>query len=131
MPVRHRHSARPREPLHPQRTGQLAGPHAPGRADTAASSRVPGTAAAGCGLWATGRVPGHGPSNIVRHGVDVKIAGLKISPGDILVCDADGVVIVPIDLAEQIIKFAKLVKAKEDETFRFFKLIICGCRTYI
>ena len=82
---------------------------------------VPGTAAAGCGLWATGRVPGHGPSNIVRHGVDVKIAGLKISPGDILVCDADGVVIVPIDLAEQIIKFAKLVKAKEDETFRFFK----------
>jgi len=82
---------------------------------------VPGTADAGCGLWATGRVPGHGPSNIVRHGNDVKIAGLKISPGDILVCDADGVVIVPIDLAEQIIEFADRVRAKEEETFRFFK----------
>ena len=82
---------------------------------------VPGTATAGCGLWATGRVPGHGPSNIVRHGNDVKIAGLKISPGDILVCDADGVVIVPIDLAEQIIEFANRVRAKEEETFRFFK----------
>ena len=82
---------------------------------------VPGTATAGCGLWATGRVPGHGPSNIVRHGNDVKIAGLKISPGDILVCDADGVVIVPIDLAEQIIEFADRVRAKEEETFRFFK----------
>ena len=82
---------------------------------------VPGTAAAGCGLWATGRVPGHGPSNIVRHGNDVKIAGLKISHGDILVCDADGVVIVPIDLAEQIIEFANRVRAKEEETFRFFK----------
>ena len=82
---------------------------------------VPGTATAGCGLWATGRVPGHGPSNIVRHGNDVKIAGLKISPGDILVCDADGVVIVPIDLAQQIIEFANRVRAKEEETFRFFK----------
>ena len=49
------------------------------------------------------------------------IAGLKISPGDILVCDADGVVIVPIDLAEQIIEFAKRVKEKETETFRYFK----------
>ena len=82
---------------------------------------VPGTATAGCGLWATGRVPGHGPSTIVSHGTDVAIAGLKISPGDILVCDAAGVVIVPIDLAEQIIEFADRVRAKEEETFRFFK----------
>jgi len=66
-------------------------------------------------------LPGHGPSTIVSHGTDVAIAGLKISPGDILVCDADGVVIVPIDFAEQIIEFAKRIRAKEAETFSFFK----------
>jgi len=82
---------------------------------------VPGTKAAGCGLWATGRVPGHGPSEVVRHGTPVTVAGLRIETGDILVCDADGVVRVPVDIAARVVEFAEKVSAKEAATFEYFK----------
>ena len=82
---------------------------------------VPGTKAAGCGLWATGRVPGHGPSSLVRHGVPVTIAGLRILPGDILVCDSDGVTRVPVDIAAEVVKMAEKVHAKEHAGFEHFK----------
>ena len=56
---------------------------------------IPGIEQAGLDTWATGRVPGHGPFSMIEHGIDVDIAGLAISPGDILVCDGDGVTRVP------------------------------------
>ena len=51
---------------------------------------IPGIKQAGLPLWATGRVPGHGPFNMIEQNIEVVIASLKIAPGDILVCDADG-----------------------------------------
>ncbi|MBI4305874.1 MAG: RraA family protein [Chloroflexi bacterium] len=81
---------------------------------------VPGIKKAGCALWATGRVPGHGPFNLVRHNVPVVAAGLYIEPGDILVCDGDGVTRVAIDIAADVAKKASEVRKKEAVLHRYF-----------
>ena len=81
---------------------------------------VPGIEKAGLALWATGRVPGHGPFNLIDHDVPVDVAGLRILPGDILVCDGDGVTRVPVDVAEDVLKTAAEVRAKEGAGFKYF-----------
>ncbi len=75
---------------------------------------------AGLSLWATGRVPGHGPFNMIEHDLPVTVAGLQIHPGDILVCDGDGVTRVPIDIAEDVLMKCAEVRAKEGESHRYF-----------
>ena len=65
-------------------------------------------------------VPGHGPDAFLRHGVPVTIAGLQILPGDILVCDANGVTRVPVDIAADVAVMAAKVKAKEASIFKDF-----------
>ncbi len=81
---------------------------------------VPGIKKAGLALWATGRVPGHGPFNMIDHGIPVEVAGLRIIPGDILVCDGDGVTRVPVDQAEDILKQSHEVREREGKTFAYF-----------
>ena len=81
---------------------------------------VPGIKKAGLALWATGRVPGHGPFNLIDHDVPVDVAGLRILPGDILVCDGDGVTRVPVDIAEDVLRTAAEVRAKEGAGFKYF-----------
>lgn len=81
---------------------------------------VAGIEQAGLALWATGRVPGHGPFNMIDHGIPVTVASLKISPGDILVCDADGATRVPVDEAEDVAKMCAEVRAKEGALHRHF-----------
>ena len=81
---------------------------------------VPGIEKAGLALWATGRVPGHGPFNLIDHDVPVDVAGLRILPGDILVCDGDGVTRVPVDVAEDVLRTAAEVRAKEGAGFKYF-----------
>ena len=81
---------------------------------------VPGIREASLALWARGRVPGHGPFNIVRHGAPITVADLRIAPGDLLVCDADGVTRVPLDIAADIAKACADVRAREDAIKRRF-----------
>lgn len=82
---------------------------------------VPGIRNAEVGLWATSRVPGHGPFKTVRHGGPVNIAGLKINQGDILVCDGDGVTRVPVDIAAEVARKAEEVRRAESEMHRYFR----------
>ena len=81
---------------------------------------VPGINRAGLPLWATGRVPGHGPFNMIDHGVSVTVANLKINPGDILVCDGDGATRVPVGQVADIAKMCAEVRAKESALHRHF-----------
>lgn len=56
----------------------------------------------GIGLWVRGATPNfHTQTNIVPHAVNVPIAcgGTVVEPGDIIVADDDGAVVVPIGLA--------------------------------
>ncbi len=81
---------------------------------------IPGIEKAGLDLWATGQVPGHGPFSMIEHGVQVEVAGLAITPGDILVCDGDGVTRVPVDIAADVAKACADVRAKEGALHRYF-----------
>jgi regulator of RNase E activity RraA len=81
---------------------------------------IPGIAAAGLPLWATGRVPGHGPFNMIEHNIPVMVASLNINPGDILVCDADGATRVPVDEAADVAKMCAEVRAKEGALHNYF-----------
>ena len=81
---------------------------------------IPGINRSGLSLWATGRVPGHASFAMIDHGVPVVVAGLRILPGDILVCDGDGVTRVPVNIAEDVLKTAAEVRAKEGAGFAYF-----------
>lgn len=83
---------------------------------------VPGIEQAGLPLWATGRVPGHGPFNMLEHEIPVTVASLRIAPGDILVCDADGATRVPVEEAADVAKMCAEVRAKEGALHRYFSV---------
>ena len=51
-----------------------------------------------------------GPGEI---NVPVAIAGMPVHPGDIIVGDNDGIVAVPLDLAERVLASAKAIREKE------------------
>jgi regulator of RNase E activity RraA len=67
-------------------------------------------------------VPGHGPFNMIEHGVTVTVASLTIKPGDILVCDADGATRVTVDEAADVAKMCAEVRAKEGALHKFFSV---------
>ena len=72
----------------------------------------------GLGLWLRGATPNfHTQTDIVPHAVNVPIAcgGTVVEPGDIIVADDDGAVVVPIGLAE-----ALLAKASEHAAWEEF-----------
>jgi regulator of RNase E activity RraA len=45
--------------------------------------------------------------------VPVAIAGMPVQPGDIIVGDADGVVAVPLDIADRVLASATAIREKE------------------
>ena len=77
----------------------------------------------GLPLWLCGVTPNfHTQTNIVPFAVNVPIAcgGVLVMPGDIIVADDDGVVVVPIKLAPELLKRAS--EHSEWEEFARLKL---------
>ena len=64
---------------------------------------------------ARGRLPTSSKlrAEVTGWNVPIKIRGVNIAPGDLVVGDIDGVTIVPGDLIEQVVKRCKEVKANE------------------
>ncbi|MDP7612530.1 MAG: hypothetical protein QF908_00930 [Dehalococcoidia bacterium] len=81
---------------------------------------VPGIKQAGIDLWATGRVPGHGPFNMIEQGQDLVISGLLIRTGDVLVCDGDGITRIEPRLLNDVIRACQEVRAKEAKIHKYF-----------
>ena len=81
---------------------------------------IPGIKRASLSLWATGRVPGHGNLAMIDQGIPVDVAGLRILPGDILICDGDGVTRISVDVAEDVLKQCAEVREREGKTFAYF-----------
>jgi len=59
----------------------------------------------------------NGRSEVTDHGVPVVIDGVVVSPGDLIVADDDGVVVVPADVVDEVVVRA-LAKAQEEGAFR-------------
>ena len=69
----------------------------------------PGAKDLGIGLWLKGVTPNfHAQTNIFPHAVNVPIAcsGTFVMPGDIIIADDDGAVVVPIALAPEVLEKA-------------------------
>lgn len=70
-------------------------------------------------VYATGATPNgpykNGPGEI---NVPISIGGVVVRPGDILVGDSDGVVVIPVENAEEILAASKKTVEKEAATLR-------------
>jgi regulator of RNase E activity RraA len=81
----------------------------------------------GLGLWLRGVTPNfHTQTNIVPFAVNVPVAcgDTLVMPGDIIIADDDGVVVVPIKLAPELLKRAS--EHAEWEDFSRMKLFEGG-----
>ena len=77
----------------------------------------------GLGLWLRGVTPNfHTQTNIFPYAVNVPVAcgGVMVVPGDIIIADDDGAVVVPIQMAEQLQE--KALHHAEWEEFSFERL---------
>ena len=72
-------------------------------------------------VFSTGWVVSHGYGVYIDFDVPVSICGLTISPGDLLYGDETGLVSVPIDIAEDVVKRAEAVSEEEAEYFDFLE----------
>ncbi len=57
---------------------------------------------------------------MIEHDITVTVADLKITPGDILVCDGDGVTRVPVDIASDVAKQCAEVRSREGKSHTYF-----------
>jgi 4-hydroxy-4-methyl-2-oxoglutarate aldolase len=77
--------------------------------------------APGFRVFAPGTVVSHGIPTIVEVGVTVSICGLKIRPGDLLHGDENGLLKIPLEIADQVAGQAQKVRQAEDEFALFVK----------
>jgi regulator of RNase E activity RraA len=57
----------------------------------------------------------------VANNIEVNCGGVMVKPGDILVADEDGVVVVPQERAEEVLKKAQEIDAREKGMFPFIR----------
>ncbi|HEY8477593.1 MAG TPA: RraA family protein [Chloroflexota bacterium] len=71
--------------------------------------------------WAAGVVVSHGNAAILDVGLPVSVGGITIDPGDLLHGDANGVVVVPREIAAQVADEARKVQERERRIVEFVK----------
>jgi regulator of RNase E activity RraA len=66
-------------------------------------------------VFCTVRSPAHPMGRIgpVSHNQPITCAGARVCPGDAIVADEDGVMVVPMDQAEEVARRAKLIQEKD------------------
>ncbi len=55
-----------------------------------------------------------GRSSCAGYGIEVKLGGIRVRPGDYILADDNGTVVIPHERIAEVIEFAKKVKATED-----------------
>ena len=68
-------------------------------------------------VFARGTVSSHGRTHLVRIGQPAVVGGLRIAPGALLHGDENGLVEVPLDIAERVPAVAEEVRAAEEAYF--------------
>jgi len=72
---------------------------------------------AGLPIWGIGTVSGHGPFNVRAVGRPLVVGQVLVQTGDLLIADVDGVVKIPIDIAEDTLKAADEIRTWERSHF--------------
>jgi len=54
---------------------------------------------------------------LYAYNVPINCGGVRVEPGDIILGDDDGVVVIPKDIADDVLRFAQLLKKAEHECF--------------
>lgn len=69
----------------------------------------------GLPVWARGATPRTGKHRLelIEFNGTVDIAGVQVRPGDLVLGDSDGIIVVPLDLAEEVVTRAEEVAARE------------------
>jgi 4-hydroxy-4-methyl-2-oxoglutarate aldolase len=70
-------------------------------------------------LFALGSVVSHGYPRIIRMGVPVVVDGLYVEPGDLIHGDANGVLSIPLQIADKVAAEARRLREVESETLRY------------
>ena len=55
-----------------------------------------------------------GRSSCAGHGIPVKLGGVTVRPGDFILADDNGTVVIPMERVAEVLAFAQKVKATED-----------------
>jgi 4-hydroxy-4-methyl-2-oxoglutarate aldolase len=55
-----------------------------------------------------------GRSSCAGYGIAVKLGGVPVRPGDFIVADMNGTVVIPMERIAEVLAFAQKVKATED-----------------
>lgn len=70
-------------------------------------------------VFSAGTIPldSKGRHEIIEHGIPIVLDGIRIEPGDLIIADGDGVVVVPEAVVEEVIREA-LAKRTTENLFR-------------
>ena len=55
-----------------------------------------------------------GRSSCAGYGIEVKLGGVRVRPGDFIVADDNGTVVIPMERVAEVLAFAQKVKATEE-----------------
>jgi 4-hydroxy-4-methyl-2-oxoglutarate aldolase len=77
--------------------------------------------ALGLACFALGTTVSHGNPRRVRINVPVTVDGLHVEPGDLIHCDPNGVLSVPLDVADKLMAEVAKVRALEREAIDFIR----------
>lgn len=69
----------------------------------------------GLAVWARGATPRTGKHRmeLVEFNGKISVAGIQIRPGDLILGDSDGTIVVPLDICEEVLLRAEAVAEKE------------------
>ena len=75
----------------------------------------------GLQCFAAGLVPAHGNPRLIDAGVAVTVDGVTIQPGDLLHGDANGVTVIPREIADHVVNAANDIRAEEAELMTYIR----------
>jgi hypothetical protein len=55
-----------------------------------------------------------GRSSCAGYGIDIELGGVRVRPGDLIMGDDNGVLVIPVERVKEVLDFAQQVKATED-----------------
>lgn len=74
-------------------------------------------------VWSTGQTPLTGKYRVEAMEINgpISIAGIRVNPGDLIVADDSGVVVIPYEKVEEVLEKTIVATKKEEEVIKLFE----------